>query len=117
MLTAISQNSAVNIYEQYFDELEPAPIAKKSSARMVQCYHHPSAEEKSSANHISFAPEGGKEMIVAYANVIYRTKQIEDQSSYIWNLGVSNLEESKAFYQNFYFLFRKPRSSLVEIAL
>lgn len=88
MLTAISQNNAVNIYERYFDELEPVPIEEKSSARTVQCYRHPSVEEPSAANHINFSPDGGKEMIVAYANVIYQAKQIEDQSAYIWNLGV-----------------------------
>lgn len=87
MLTAVNQNNAVNIYERYFDEIETVPIEENSSARTVQCYRHPSVEQTTSANHISFAPEGGKEMIVAYADVIYQAKQIEDQSAYIWNLG------------------------------
>lgn len=87
MQTAVSENNAVNIYERYFDEVEPIPLAEKSSARTVQCYRHPSVEHTSSANHISFAPDGGKEMVVAYANVTYLAPQLDDQSSYIWNLG------------------------------
>lgn len=45
---------------------------------------------KAPATHISFSPEGGTEMAVAYANTRYLDKQLDDQSSYIWRIGDLN---------------------------
>lgn len=37
----ILQNNAVNIFEEYFEGLEPAPIVEKSSARTMYVYKDP----------------------------------------------------------------------------
>lgn len=46
MMHAVNQNNAVNIYEDYFKDLEGVPIQEAPSARTVQCYRHPSPDEK-----------------------------------------------------------------------
>lgn len=87
MLAGMHQNTAVNIYDCYFEGLEGVPVEAPPSARTVQCFRYPSVTEKTSVAHISFAPEGGHEMVIAYANRVFQSNQIGDQASYIWDLG------------------------------
>lgn len=86
MLHAVNQNNAVQLYENYFADIEPLPPNEKPSARTVQCFRYPSEREKAPACHVCFSPEGGTEMAVAYARLGYQAVQLEDTSSYIWSL-------------------------------
>lgn len=87
MMSAISQNTAVNIYECYFDGLEGVPVEGPPAAKTVQCFRYPSRTEKTAAAHICFSPEGGHEMVVAYADKTFQARQVDDPASYIWNVG------------------------------
>lgn len=88
MVHACHQNTAVQLYETYFDDNEPIDAVESPVARTIRCFRHPVAKQtdRAAATHISFAPEGGTEMAVAYARMAYQAVQSADLQSNVWSL-------------------------------
>lgn len=88
MLHAVQQNNAVQLYENYFDAADPVPAVEQPSAKTVQCFRNPSRADQpaAAAIYLSFSPDGGTEMAVAYARTGYQAVQLPDPSSYVWRL-------------------------------
>ncbi|XP_060520250.1 dynein axonemal intermediate chain 2 isoform X2 [Cylas formicarius] len=64
MENCILQNNAINIYQQYFSDVEATPLVERSTARTVNVYLDQSAPSRP-INHISWSPDG-KEATFSY---------------------------------------------------
>ncbi|EDS30420.1 dynein intermediate chain 2 [Culex quinquefasciatus] len=79
----IYQNNAVNIYENYFEGLDPAPLMEKSSSRTLNVYRDP-AIYKQPVTHLSWSPDGGSKIAVSHCNMNFREASGKAVCSYIW---------------------------------
>ncbi|XP_055703785.1 dynein intermediate chain 3, ciliary-like [Phlebotomus papatasi] len=81
----IFQNNAVNIYENYFEDLEPAPLVEKCSSRTVNVYRDPSAIQRN-VTHLSWSPDSGK-LAVSHCNRdFHEDRSSQSKNSYIWEI-------------------------------
>lgn len=84
----IFQNNAVNIYETFFEELEPAPLLDPCSSRTLNVYRDPSARKRP-VTHLSWSPDGGGKLAVSYCDRRFAGGgggEI-DNDSFIWEIG------------------------------
>ena len=82
----IFQNNAVNIYENYFDDLEPAPLSEKSTSRTLNVFRDPN-ENRRPVTHLSWSPDGGTKLAVSHCNMNYKVAMLEkNMESYIWQV-------------------------------
>ncbi|KAF5286702.1 hypothetical protein FQA39_LY16185 [Lamprigera yunnana] len=82
----IMQNNAINIYEQYFSELEATPMNEHSSARTVNVYQDQSTIKRP-INRISWSPDGGTRLAVTHCNLKFQALSLNDTyHSYIWEV-------------------------------
>lgn len=81
---AINQNNAVNIYELYFDGLEPPPLMARCSSRTVNVYRDP-APKKRPVTHISWSPDNGSKIAVSHCDTSALCEPNET-ASYIWEV-------------------------------
>lgn len=82
----IYQNNAVNIYENYFEDLEPAPLVEKSSSRTVNVYRDP-CSVKRPVTHLSWSPDGGTKLAVSHCNMDFQGEKGNlSTDSYIWEI-------------------------------
>lgn len=83
----IYQNNAINIYEKFFADLEPAPLIDPCSSRTVNVYRDPS-NYKRPITHLSWSPDGGTKLAISYCNKIFQgDKSNLSNNSYIWEVG------------------------------
>lgn len=83
----ILQNNAFNIYEMYFDDLEPSCLVDKSSARTVNMYRDP-CPIKRPVTHVSWSPDGGSRIAVTHCNFDFQRAPPDlSTASYIWEVG------------------------------
>lgn len=86
----IYQNNAINIYETFFENLEPAPLLDPCSSRTINVYRDPCNPERP-VTHLSWSPDGGNKLAISYCDMTFqgdRTNLCND--SYIWEIGRSN---------------------------
>ncbi|KAH8865284.1 Dynein intermediate chain 3, ciliary [Schistosoma japonicum] len=98
----IKQNNALNIYENYFDDLDCCASEDSSSARTINVLKDMN-EYKRSVAYISWYTEGPTKLAVAYCNTDFQSSQSLVNDSYIWDLMNPNRPE----------LILKPVSPLV----
>ncbi|XP_018423722.1 PREDICTED: dynein intermediate chain 2, axonemal [Nanorana parkeri] len=102
----IKQNNAINIYEEYFEEEEEVEgMDEAPSAKTINVFRDPS-EIKRAATHLSWHPDGGRKLAVAYSCLEFqRAPKDMSYDSYIWDTETPNKPE----------LTLKPVSPLVSL--
>jgi len=89
----IRQNNAVDIYEQYFDEVEADTIDEAPSAKTINVFRDPNTVKRT-ATFISWYPDGCKKIAVAYSNLEFQRNTPEPSyASYIWDVENPNKPE------------------------
>uniref|UniRef100_A0A336MZX5 CSON007193 protein n=1 Tax=Culicoides sonorensis TaxID=179676 RepID=A0A336MZX5_CULSO len=81
---AIHQNNAVNIYELYFDGLEPPPLMEKCSSRTVNVYRDPSPNKRP-VTHMSWSPDNGTKIAIAHCDTGLSGDKT-NATSYVWEV-------------------------------
>lgn len=88
MESCILQNNAINIYQQYFVDIDPTPLVERSSARTVNVYQDQSPIRRR-VNHISWSPDEGTKLAITHCNLKFQANLVnESYHSYIWDVGV-----------------------------
>lgn len=83
----ILQNNAVNIYQQYFSDVEPTPLIEKSSARTVNVFQD-QCVVKRPITHICWSPDAGTKLAISHCNLKFQANvRNETTHSYIWEVG------------------------------
>ncbi|CAH8577065.1 unnamed protein product [Schistosoma turkestanicum] len=98
----IKQNNALNIYENYFDDLDLNASEDLPSAKTINVLKDTN-EIKRSIAYISWFTDGPTKLAVAYCNTEFQSSQNLSNDSYIWDLNNPNRPE----------LVLKPTSPLV----
>ncbi|XP_077979929.1 dynein intermediate chain 3, ciliary-like [Glandiceps talaboti] len=82
----IKQNNAIDIYEDYFNDLQVEQTEEPPSAKTINVFRDPN-EIKRTATHLSWYPDGARKLAVAYSNLEFQ-KSSSDTSmdSYIWDI-------------------------------
>lgn len=89
----IKQNNAIDIYEEYFDDVEMQDTDDIPSAKTINLFRDPS-EVKRTAAHISWYPDGPSRLAVAYCNLEFESSNPRaSMQSYIWNVENTNKPE------------------------
>lgn len=84
---SILQNNAINIYEEYFESVEPATLMERCSARTLNVYRDP-CKVKRPVTHLSWSPDGGSRLAVSHCNLEFqRIPHGNTTFSYIWEIG------------------------------
>ncbi|KAG5893159.1 hypothetical protein JTB14_000420 [Gonioctena quinquepunctata] len=86
MENCILQNNAINIYQQYFSDVEPTPLVERSTARTVNVYQDQCTPTRP-ITHISWSPDNQTKLAVSHCNLVFQS-DIPKQSrySYIWEV-------------------------------
>jgi len=89
----IKQNNAIDIYEEYFDDVDGDTVDEQPSAKTINVFRDPN-EHKRTANHISWFPDGPKKIAVAYCNMDFQSSSPDtSMESYIWDVENPNKPE------------------------
>lgn len=89
----IQQNNAIDIYEEYFDDVDVESIDEAASAKTINVFRDPN-EIKRTATHISWFPDGPRKLAVAYCNLQFQSASPEtSMDSYIWDVENPNKPE------------------------
>jgi len=91
----VAQNNALDIYQEYFAELDEAFTLSDSQprARTVNLFRDPN-EVKRSAVHNCWHPDGGKRLATAYASIGFQSLHPDASfESYIWDVENPNKPE------------------------
>ncbi|XP_014093385.2 dynein intermediate chain 3, ciliary isoform X1 [Bactrocera oleae] len=82
----IHQNNAVNIYENYFEDLDPAPLPEPCRSRTVNVYRDPNPI-KVPVTHLSWSPDGAIKMAVSHCDMKFQGDKTGQRcNSYIWEI-------------------------------
>ncbi|XP_066092984.1 dynein axonemal intermediate chain 2 isoform X1 [Saccopteryx bilineata] len=102
----IKQNNAIDIYQEYFDDVDPVEVTEEApSAKTINVFRDPQ-DIKRSATHLSWHPDGNRKLAVAYSCLNFqRAPKGMSHDSYIWDLENPNRPE----------LILKPSSPLVTL--
>lgn len=83
----IFQNNAINIYEKFFENLEPAPLLDPCSSRTINVYRDPCARKRP-VTHLSWSPDGGTKLAISYCDTVFQGEKSDlANDSYIWEVG------------------------------
>ncbi|XP_017774943.1 PREDICTED: dynein intermediate chain 3, ciliary isoform X2 [Nicrophorus vespilloides] len=86
MENCILQNNAINIYQQYYTDVEPTPLTEPCTARTVNVFQDQSSLKRPVTN-MSWSPDGGSRVIVCHCNLVYQANiQSKHHHSYVWEL-------------------------------
>ncbi|CAG5123303.1 unnamed protein product [Candidula unifasciata] len=90
----IKQNNAIDIYEDYFEDLDLAQDwSPAASAKTINVFRDPS-EVKRTATYISWYPDGPRKLAVAYCNLRFQSSPPgTSMDSYIWDVENPNKPE------------------------
>ncbi|CAK8685139.1 unnamed protein product [Clavelina lepadiformis] len=89
----IKQNNAIDIYEEYFDNMEVESAEEPPSAKTINVFRDPN-EIKRTATSLSWYPDGGKKLAVAYSNLEFQRSSPDTSfDSYIWDIENPNKPE------------------------
>lgn len=96
----IKQNNAIDIYEEYFGDVEQAEFDEEPSAKTINVFRNPFSSEtlpggkKHTATSISWFPDGPSKAAVAYSSLEFRGSTVDlPMYSYIWNMENPNKPE------------------------
>ncbi|PNF32875.1 Dynein intermediate chain 3, ciliary [Cryptotermes secundus] len=82
----ILQNNAINIYEEYFEDVESATLMERCSARTLNVYRDPN-KVKRPVTHLSWSPDGGTRLAVSHCNLEFQRRSPDLSTfSYIWEV-------------------------------
>ncbi|XP_063990949.1 dynein intermediate chain 3, ciliary-like [Diachasmimorpha longicaudata] len=82
----VLQNSTINIYQQYFDDMVPTELVLPLGLRTVNVYEDPQVLVRPVA-HLAWSPDSGKRLAVAYGcREFQRVSPKLNPYSYIWNI-------------------------------
>ncbi|XP_071582692.1 dynein intermediate chain 3, ciliary-like [Temnothorax nylanderi] len=88
MECCVLQNNAINIYENYFDDMEPTPLVLPRSIRTSNMYVDPQPIVRP-INHLSWSPGAQNRLAAAYSFMEFEMKSSNvNSSSYIWDIGM-----------------------------
>ncbi|XP_015125075.1 dynein intermediate chain 2, axonemal [Diachasma alloeum] len=85
----ILQNNACNIYEQYFQDEEVAPLIQRTFSRTVNVYRD-IVPLKRPITHLSWSPDQGNRLAVSYCDTEFKKSKIFSCNSYIWDIDNPN---------------------------
>ncbi|ENN71438.1 hypothetical protein D910_09902 [Dendroctonus ponderosae] len=86
MENCIQQNNAINIYQQYFSDVEPTPLVERSSARTVNVYQDQSTPTRP-VNWISWSPDNQSKLAITHCNLKFQSAIPKETAvSYIWEV-------------------------------
>ncbi|XP_064614684.1 dynein intermediate chain 3, ciliary-like [Liolophura sinensis] len=89
----IRQNNAIDIYEEYFEDVEIDQVDEVPSAKTINVFRDPN-EIKRTATHISWFPDGPRKLAVAYCNLEFQGSSPDtSMDSYIWDIENPNKPE------------------------
>lgn len=89
MENCVLQNNAINIYQQYFSDVEPTPLVEKSSARTVNVFQDQVTFTRP-ITHISWSPDGQTKIANSHCNLVFQAPiNSESTYSFIWEVGRS----------------------------
>ncbi|KAG7205444.1 hypothetical protein KM043_007436 [Ampulex compressa] len=86
----ILQNNACNIYEQYFNDMEPTPLIQRAFSHTVNVYRDLSPVKRQ-MTHLSWSPDQGNRFAASYCNTDFKKKIDNDPVSYIWEVENPNM--------------------------
>ncbi|XP_015124160.2 dynein intermediate chain 3, ciliary-like, partial [Diachasma alloeum] len=82
----VLQNSTINIYQQYFDDMVPTELVLPLGVRTVNVYEDPQVLVRP-VTHLAWSPDSGKRLAVAYGcREFQRVSPKLNPYSYIWNI-------------------------------
>lgn len=86
MENCVLQNNAINIYQQYFSDVEPTPLVEKSSARTVNVFQDQVSPTRP-ITHMSWSPDGQTKIANSHCNLVFQAP-IDSESTYsfIWEI-------------------------------
>ncbi|XP_032670436.1 dynein intermediate chain 2, axonemal-like [Odontomachus brunneus] len=84
----VLQNGALNIYEQYFDDMVPTELVKPRDLRTLNVYENLQTPAES-VNDISWSPDSGSKMVVSYYSEL-GTQPDYSNIVYIWQIDNPN---------------------------
>ncbi|KYN06592.1 Dynein intermediate chain 3, ciliary [Cyphomyrmex costatus] len=86
MERCILQNNIINIYEQYFDDIEPTSLVFSYGIRTSNMYTDPQSIVRP-INHLSWSPDAQNRLAAAYSFMEFERKLSNvNPSSYIWDI-------------------------------
>lgn len=85
MENCVLQNNAINIYQQYFSDVDPTPLAEKCSARTVNVFLDTVFPSRP-ITHISWSPDGQTKIANSHCNLVYRAGYSQNTESFIWDI-------------------------------
>jgi len=90
----IKQNNAIDIYEDYFSGEHADHSSEAPSAKTLSVFKDPN-QIKRTVSTISFHPDGGRKIAVAFCLLQFQDERAESASnlSYIWNVDNPNQPE------------------------
>lgn len=89
----IRQNNAIDIYEEYFDDVVMDEIEEPPSAKTINVFRDPN-EITRTATHISWFPDGPRKLAIAYCNLEFQGSPPDTcMDSYIWDVENPNKPE------------------------
>lgn len=89
----IKQNNAIDIYEEYFDDISADLSEEPPSAKTINVFRDQN-EIKRTATHISWFPDGPRKLAVAYCNLEFQGSSADtSMDSYIWDIENPNKPE------------------------
>lgn len=96
----IEQNNTIDLYEEYFSEMEDTHASEPPSARTVCVFRDPN-ETKRSASKICWHPDGNAKVAVSYS--VMQFQQMPEnmpRSSYIWDVNSPNEPDQEILPQS-----------------
>eukprot|EP01025_Chloroclados_australasicus_P021583 TRINITY_DN22685_c0_g2_i2.p1 TRINITY_DN22685_c0_g2~~TRINITY_DN22685_c0_g2_i2.p1 ORF type:complete len:553 (-),score=78.42 TRINITY_DN22685_c0_g2_i2:347-2005(-) len=84
------QNNAIDIYEEYFDDITTSHAAEVPYANTLTVFRDPQ-QIKRNASYLSWSPDGGKKLAIAYSILEFQGQPSGmSLSSYIWDVNNPN---------------------------
>ncbi|CAF0850563.1 unnamed protein product [Adineta steineri] len=82
----IKQNNAIDIYENYFQNIEADVVEEAPFAKTINIYRDPHSTRRT-ANHISWNADGARKIAVSYCNLEFQSASNDAYiDSYIWDI-------------------------------
>ncbi|XP_013416067.1 dynein intermediate chain 3, ciliary [Lingula anatina] len=89
----IKQNNAIDIYEEYFDDIDVDDMDETPTAKTINVFRDP-CDPKRTSTHISWFPDGPRKLAIAYCNLEFQGSSPDtSMDSYIWDVENPNKPE------------------------
>lgn len=87
------QNNTMNIYEHYFENLEPPPVFETPEHKTINVYRDVRPQHRR-VNHFSWSPDRGSKLAVSHCDIeflrIYTNRRLTYSESFIWDVEKPN---------------------------